>query len=113
MKRVYWNHFPFVDIQDVFGIKIRFLLFIFKNLDNNINLILTSYHFKHHYGPDFSNCGGTNIVPQSQNGLWGAFFFFRSKLKIRDYAKITAFEFQNVPYYDKANVLKKCCIDMC
>ena len=40
-------------------------------------------------------------------------FFFRSKLKIRDYAKITAFEFQNVPYYDKANVLKKYCIDMC
>ena len=88
MKRVYWNHFPFVDIQDVFGIKIRFLLFIFKNIDNNINLILTSYHFKHHYGPDFSNCGGTNIVPQSQNGLWGAFFFLGPSLKFGTMQKL-------------------------
>ena len=43
----------------------------------------------------------------------GKLKFFSSKLKIWDYAKITASEFQNLSYDDKANVLKKYYIDIC
>ena len=38
--------------------------------------------------------------------------FFRSKLKSWDYAKISAFEFQNLSFEDKSKILRNYCDEM-
>ena len=87
-KRI--NVYPFIGFRVVPSIKAYFFISVFKNLHSNNNILWT--------------LNEVEMDPEKPKR-------FNPQLKVWDFAKILASEFQNLPFGDKSNILKKYHID--